>query len=174
MKRGRTRDSRVVRNSLMWVDSDATWDSVVVLACAVTQRHVDVSGLSRTGLTYYPDIVRGLALGAWQQETHLATTQLQYYGEKTQHSARFAGLLIPTIWAWRPGPPLVSNSEVWMSERSPPPTLIFTTCTRSKTMTSRSLDQEGCACLTPISALRRVCPAAHMGSRVELVLDKGK
>lgn len=26
MKRGRTSDSRIVRNSLMWVANDATWD----------------------------------------------------------------------------------------------------------------------------------------------------
>lgn len=34
MKRGRPGDLRVVRNSLMWIASGATWDYGEVLACA--------------------------------------------------------------------------------------------------------------------------------------------
>ena len=36
VKKGRAGDSRVVRNSLMYVASDSTWDHGEVLACAAT------------------------------------------------------------------------------------------------------------------------------------------
>lgn len=57
MKRGRTSDSRIVRNSLMWVANDATWDpwwggswSVLLL---IGEGHVSVHGPAVTGVRYY-------------------------------------------------------------------------------------------------------------------------
>lgn len=39
-KRGRTDDLRVLKNSLMWEASNATYDHGKVLACAATKGHV--------------------------------------------------------------------------------------------------------------------------------------
>jgi hypothetical protein len=40
MKRGRAGDLGVMRNSLIWVAGDATWDHGGVLACAATGDHI--------------------------------------------------------------------------------------------------------------------------------------
>jgi hypothetical protein len=52
MKRGRTGDSSVMRNSLMWVASDAAWDHGGALACAATRHYVWVCGPA-TAVVYY-------------------------------------------------------------------------------------------------------------------------
>lgn len=53
MKRRRTGDSRVVRNSLMKVAGDTIWDHGRVLAYAVTGDHVWVYGPAAAGACYY-------------------------------------------------------------------------------------------------------------------------
>lgn len=44
MNKERTGDPRVIRNSLIFVDSDATWDHKRALACATTRDHVWIHG----------------------------------------------------------------------------------------------------------------------------------
>jgi hypothetical protein len=54
IKRGRIGESRVVKNSLLWGASDATWDHGGILACATTRSHIWIHGPESAGVRYYP------------------------------------------------------------------------------------------------------------------------
>jgi hypothetical protein len=144
MKRGRTGDWRVVRNSQMWVAGDATWDHGGVLACAATgalpgsmdlqqqellppkarrmsllwsaiQGHVYIWELYRTGPTPHLGIIGELVPGHESRRVTLTPRQLQYLGEWGPNITQHS----------RAGrgcgscgyKPLVSHGMAWVRER---------------------------------------------------------